>query len=89
MNSRISQREARRLKNRVDALERAEQWRRRVWAQEWLHGTEIARVKWENDDHVVPVAVRTARKLNHAVVVVGDDSGLIRFIALPHPKVSE
>ena len=81
----ISQREARRLRKRVVALVEAEQHRRRVWSQEWLRGAEIARVTWEPME-AIPVAVRTARQLAHAVVVVGDDTGLIRFVALPHPK---
>ena len=83
---RISQREARRLRKRVEALEDAENRRRRAWSQEWVGGVEIARVVW-GDHEVVPVACRTARKLHHAVVVMGDDSGLIRFLALPLPEV--
>ena len=81
----ISQREARRLIKRVTALEAAAEWQRRAWSQEYIGGAEIGRVEWEPLSPI-PVAVRTARKLRHAVVVIGDDTGLIRFMALPHAK---
>jgi hypothetical protein len=77
----ISQREAKRLKKRIFDLETELQRERRAWAQEYIGGVEIARAKWNGDD-VVPVAVRTARKLKHAVVVTCDDDGLVRFHAL-------
>lgn len=82
----ISQREARRLRKRVTELERRELDRRRVWGQEWFGGVNIATIKYEDADHKIPVSIRTARRLGHAVVVVGDDSGQLRFVALPHPK---
>ena len=84
--TRISQREARRLQKRVQELERAALLQRRAWSQEYILGSEIGRTSWSEND-AIPVAVRTARKLGHAVVVTGDQSGLIRFIALPHPDV--
>ena len=83
----ISQREARRLRKRVAELERAEEKRRAAWSQEYVGGTEIARDTW-TADHVVPVAIRVARKLKHAVVCVGDDGNMVRFIALPLAKVN-
>lgn len=83
----ISQREARRLRNRVTDLESQIQGQRRVWSQDYLPGgVDIANVVWLPSDSQV-VAIRTARKLGHAVVAVGNDTGTIRFIALPHPKV--
>jgi hypothetical protein len=81
---RISQREARQLRKRVAALEVAEERRRRVWSQEWTGGVNIATAV---EDVATATAVRTARKLGHAVVVLGDDGNTVRFMALPHPKV--
>ena len=80
--TRISQREARCLKRRVCELEEQERARRRSWAQDWPDGISIATAKWEPNDQV-PVAVRTARRLNHAVVAMTDDTGRVSFIALP------
>lgn len=79
---RISQREARRLRKRVAALEDILSQQRRVWGQEWFGGVEIAQTTWAPTD-AIPVAVKTARKLGHAVVVKGDDSGRVQFMALP------
>lgn len=62
------------------------QTQRNRWAQEYPGGAEIARTTWEPLGYV-PVAVRTARKLNHAVVAIGNDNdGVIRFVALQHPS---
>ncbi len=82
---RISQREAREAIKRVAELENIIQRQRSTWWQEYFGGTEVARGSWQAEDPV-PVAVRTARKLNHAVVAVGDDGGSIRFVALPQAK---
>jgi hypothetical protein len=81
---RISQREAREAIKRVDELETLERNRRSRWAQSWFGGVHIASVIYEKDS-VVPVAVRTARSLNHAVVAVGDETGTIKLMDLPHP----
>jgi hypothetical protein len=78
----ISQREARRLKRRVEALEVAERSRRSAWVSEWPGGTEIARMTVDAWSYV-PVSVRTARRLGHAVVVLADTEGVLRFMALP------
>lgn len=82
----ISQREARRLRKDVVALQSVLNTQRRTWAQEYIGGVEIARIHWDDALDSRLVAVRTARKLNHAVVVVGDDGGTLRLVALPHPK---
>lgn len=82
----ISQREARRLRKRVTALETVLKNQRRMWAQEYI-GAEIASAAWE-PMAALPVAVRTARKLGHAVVVIGNETGTLRFVALPHPSES-
>lgn len=80
---RISQREARRLRKRVAELEDLENQRRRTWIQEWPGGVNIISATYANGTEQVPVAIRTARKLGHAVVVLGDDTGNLRFVALP------
>jgi hypothetical protein len=82
---RISQREARRLRKRVSELELAEDKRRRSWASEWPGGVEVASCKWNRDD-VVPVAIRTARRLGHGVVALENNDGLVRFVALQLAK---
>jgi hypothetical protein len=81
---RISQREARRLRKRVTELESVLVNQRRLYSQEWFGGVEIGRFTF-NSNYISEV-VRTARKLGHAVVAVGDDSETVRFVALPHPK---
>ncbi len=86
---RISQNEARRLRKRVEELESRERKRRATWSQDWFGGVEIARTTWDSATASIPTAIRTARKLNHAVVAVGDDGGTVRFIALPHKLEAE
>jgi hypothetical protein len=81
---RISQREARRLRKRVEELERAEDSRRRRWSSEWPSGTHIATAKWDADARV-PVSIRTARALRHAVIATTKDDGTVLFYALPLP----
>jgi hypothetical protein len=80
----ISQREARRLRKRVTELEAAETKRRRTWSQEWPGGVQIAAT---SPTESVLTAIRTARKLGHAVVatVDGDNDTFVRFTALRHP----
>ena len=87
MAVKISQREARRLSKRVNELETILERQRKTWSQDWFGGVEIARITYDDKWHAIPTSVRTARKLNHAVVVVGDDGGLLRFVALPQPSV--
>lgn len=80
----ISQREARRLKKQVEALQRQIKNQRQRWSQDYI-GVEIARTAWEPHG-AIPTAIRTARKLDHAVVAIGGDDGTVRFVALPHPS---
>ena len=78
----ISQREARRLRARVHQLEARE----RVWRSsvpEWA-GTVIATHQMTPSD-IVPITVRTAARLKHAVHVTASHSGLVTYTALPHP----
>lgn len=78
----ISQREARRLRKRVDELERMFYNQRSMWSQEYVGGVNIVTETWDRN-HEVIVAIRTARKLGHAVVAVGNETGQILFMALP------
>jgi len=78
----ISQREAKRLRARVRELERQEDLRRRSWVYDWPGGFKIVQYKLDAW-HPVPTAIRTARKLQHAVVVTASDDGMLRFIGLP------
>lgn len=82
MSTVISQREARRLRKRVQELEAENAERLRRWSSEWPGGTSIVSVKWDEFARV-PVAIRTARALRHAVVVTVSNDGLVNFIALP------
>lgn len=81
----ISQREARGLRRRVKQLEEKEQARRRSWAMDYPGGTEIASGKYEQWNYL-PVAIRTARKLGHAVICLADNEGNVRFVALDLAK---
>lgn len=84
MRRTISQREARHLRKRVQALEQAEIKRRTWWSQEWFGGVQIGHVTWGVNE-AIPVAIRTARMLGHAVVATSDNNGVVRFLALEHP----
>lgn len=87
----ISQREARRLRQQVAALQRQIKSQRARWSAEYVGGVEIYRITLDSTSHA-PTAIRTARRVGHAVVVLCDDSpsanDVIRFIALPHPSES-
>ena len=78
----ISQNEARRLRKQVQVLTDQIQKQRYVLNQEY-RGVEI----WRFTDSYSAIRVRVARKLGHSVVVVGDDSEIVRLVALPHPAV--
>lgn len=80
----ISQREARRLRKRVYELEAQEETRRRYWGMQYPGGSNIASITLGNS-HEAVVAVRTARRLAHAVVAV-DRGDEILFAALPLAK---
>lgn len=82
---RISQREARRLRKRVSELEATERRRRGHWAHEFPGGTIITSAKFDAAS-TVPVAIKTARLLKHAVVASCDTDGTVYFFALPLPS---
>lgn len=81
----ISQAEARALKRRVAQLEAAEEQRRATWAIDYPDGTQITVTGHDSSEVPVIVAIRTARRLGHAVVAV-EDGSRIRYHALPLPK---
>lgn len=77
----ISQREARRLRGRVQELETVLEQQRRVWARDWPGGIHVWTEKDQNAETMA--TFRTARKLGHAVVAVADhDTAVIRFYAV-------
>jgi len=78
--SRISQREARRLKKRAEAAELELDLQRNAWAVEWPRGTHIGSSR---PPEGVASAIRTARKLRHAVVVIAREDGETLYYALP------
>ena len=78
----ISQREARRWKKKTEALTETLRRQRLVWGQEY-QGVNI--VTLDATEQVAAI-VRTARRLGHSVVVVGDNTVALRLMALPHPS---
>lgn len=80
----ISQREARRLRKRVEALQREIDTRRNAWASEYPGGVHLGTV--ELGDGSLKGAVYAARLLKHAVVVTLDGTRA-RFYALPEAKL--
>lgn len=79
----ITQREAKRLKKRVAQLERAEKDRRSAYVSEWPGGVNIASVAVGD---APAMAIRTARRLAHAVVCTVRENGEVLFYALPLPE---
>ncbi len=86
MSARISQRDARLMRKELAAYREAERAMRGWSGDYWPGGVQVSSVDcaW---CPTVTMAIRTARKLQHAVVAVVDHSETIRFIALPLPKV--
>lgn len=78
--TRISQREARRLRKRVNELEADDMQRLNAYAREWPGGVEIASMTIESGYQ--PEQIHVARKLGHAVVALTDGKAVIRFVAL-------
>jgi len=80
MSKQISQREARALRKRVNELETVLDRQRNAWADSWPGGVNITTF---SADREIQVAIRTARSLNHACVVVLKSDGHIAVYALP------
>lgn len=83
--AKISQREARRLKRLVERLQDELRRQRYTWAEEFPGGTKIAQLVCQSQ--FVMGSISAARELHHAVVCTVDESGLLRFYALPLPEV--
>lgn len=81
--NKISQAEARRLKRRVEELEREERRRRNVYLSVYPGGINIAQATYNSVDSFLPAVVKNSRLLGHAVVVVNDGATL-RYYAIPH-----
>ena len=86
MRKRISQREAHSLRKRVEILERAIERQRASYSQEWFGGVNITSAELHQVD---AAAIRTARRLSHAVVVIGDESNTVKFMALPQSRADQ
>lgn len=76
----ISQREARRLRKRVEELEELEDKRRQAWKSEYPGGVFLEGISVQAWTYA---SLRTARKLGHAVVVTTNGDNSIQFYALP------
>ena len=85
MTDKITQTEARRLRRRVEQLERMERDRRRAYASNYPGGVNIAIYTYADSTDFLPAVVHTSRKLGHAVICVVDDR-TIRYYAIPHPE---
>lgn len=81
----ISQREARRLKARVEKLESIIKSQRARWHNEYPGGTHIGTLTRDRD--WLSGRIEGARLMRHAVVVTETGSGKLDFYALPHPDV--
>lgn len=79
----ISQKEARRLRKRVEALESLVRMERLRYASSFPGGVHIATIHYPGEART---AVGTARMLGHAVVCT-IEAGTIKLFALPHPQV--
>ena len=81
--TKISQREARSLRKRVAELETVLDRQRNAWADSWPGGVNIATF---SADREIQTAIRTARSLNHACVVILKGDGDVAVFALPLAK---
>ena len=79
----ISQREAGRLKKRVERLEGIIKSQRNKWAADYPGGTHLGTITRDRD--WFSGRIESARLLGHAVVVIEQSDGVMRFYALPLP----
>lgn len=84
MSKSIPQREARRLRKRVQELERERETQRRHWAAEYVGGITVSAVSL-GATHATLTAIKVSRALGHAVVATVRE-GDVLFHALPLPK---
>ena len=81
----ISQREARRLRKRVEELEWNERERRSLWTKEYPGGVNL--LTWSNPSVELSEIVRVSQALGHAVVLKRDNSsGHILLYAIKHAE---
>lgn len=81
----ISQRQARRYKKRVEALEQVLRNERHTYAQEYK-GTFIGTIAHEDVTERLAGKLRTANLLGHKIVAVTNaDNDSLKLMALPHP----
>ena len=83
MSKVISQREARRLRKRVEQLEAEESARRARWAAEYPGGVLLDTIHVNVAEWWI---VQTARNLGHAVVVMPDKEEYVRLYGLRLPN---
>lgn len=81
--AKISQREARRLKKRVDELEGVLDKMNNSWVGEWPRGCHLDTITVKSEEFHI---VRTARKLGHAVVLVPSEYPKLHVYGCPLPK---
>lgn len=81
----ISQREARRLQKRVEALEETLNEQRNAWGAGFIGGVHLGTTPLDVVGERLFGALEAARKLNHAVVVNAHSDG-VKFYALPLGK---
>lgn len=82
MSKHISQREARRLRQRVNELEATLQRFYHQWGAEFVGGTHLHTIPRSDVPDLLFGAVHAARKLRHAVAVNAHSDGL-KFYGLP------
>lgn len=82
-SSKISQREARRLKRRVREFENMERHRRNVWCADYPGGHHVLSRIDTSDAKIIELC----RKLGHAVVVTTNGSNEIRYYALKNREL--
>ena len=80
----ISQREARRLRKRVEELEQLEDSRLKAWKSEYPGGVFLTGISVQPAVHAM---AKTARKLGHAVVVTTNGDTELHFYALKQATV--
>lgn len=81
----ISQREARRLQQQVARLENQMDNQRNAWSQAWPGGVHLGS---SSPSIELTSAIKTARKLRHAVVVNCPSAGTLEYYALPLSEVA-
>ena len=77
----ISQREARRLKKRVEELERIREQERERWVRDYPGGVHMGSLPREKD--WLWGSLNAAQLLGHPIVVTTQENGELRFYAVP------